>query len=135
MAQELEHSYRSGAAVEWQSAWLFGHYFRARFHTSAVAGMHSRWPWPVVPYIDTKLLDLMGGMPHEHVRGRRMQDHMLLDRSFPDLARVPLDRTSFSMKPILLRYGRWGDRLVYKPREYFSAGRSRFSNAATTAAR
>ena len=78
VAQELEHSYRSGAAVEWQSAWLFGHYFRARFHTSAVAGMHSRWPWPVVPYIDTKLLDVMGGMPHEHVRARRMQDHMLV---------------------------------------------------------
>jgi asparagine synthase (glutamine-hydrolysing) len=118
VAEDLEYSYRSGAAVEWQSAWLFGHYFRGRFHTSAVLGMHSRWPWPVVPYIDTKLLDLMGGMPYEHVRSRRMQEHML-KTEFPDLARLPLDKTSFNMKPVLPRYGRWGDRLAYKPRELF----------------
>jgi hypothetical protein len=118
VTEELEHSYRDSAEVEWQSAWIFGQQFRARFHTSAVLGLHSRWPWPVVPYLDTKFLDLMGGMPYEHVLERRMQQHMLTTE-FPDLARVPLDRTSFNMKPVLPRYGRWGDRLVYKPREYF----------------
>jgi asparagine synthase (glutamine-hydrolysing) len=117
-AEELEHSYRSGAAVEWQRAWLFGHYFRGRFHVSGVLGLHRRWPWPVVPYIDTKLLDLMAGMPYEHVHTRRMQYHML-KTEFPELARVPLDRNSFRMQSVLPRYGRWVDRMVRKPREYF----------------
>lgn len=115
---ELEESYRSCAESEWQRAWLFGHYFRGRFHTSTVLGMHARWPWPVVPYIDTKMLDLMAGMPYAHVRGRRMQHHML-KTEFPDLARAPLDRTSFDMRPPVARYGRVVNRLLWKPREYY----------------
>jgi asparagine synthase (glutamine-hydrolysing) len=118
VAEEVETSYRSLAEREWQSAWLFWHYHRCRFHTSTVLGMHSRWPWPVVPYVDTKLLSLMGGLPYAHVRSRRLQYHMLATE-FPDLARVPLDRNSFHMKPVVPRYGRMADRMLYKPREYF----------------
>jgi asparagine synthase (glutamine-hydrolysing) len=115
---EFEQSYRNGAEREWQSAWLFSHYFRGRFHTSAVLGLHSQWPWPVVPYIDTKLLDLMGGMPYAHVKSRRMQYHML-KTEFPELARVSLDRNSFNMKPLLPRYSRVVDHLLFKPREFY----------------
>jgi asparagine synthase (glutamine-hydrolysing) len=116
--QRLEQIYNGCAEREFQKAWLFTHYHRVRYHTSAVLGMHSRWPWPVVPYIDTRMLDLIAGMPYEHIGGRRMQYHMLTKR-YPNLARLPLDRNSFNMKPVASPYGRVINHLLYKPRELF----------------
>jgi asparagine synthase (glutamine-hydrolysing) len=116
--KRLEQTYQNYAEREFQRPWLFDFYHRARYHTSAVLGLHSRWPWPVVPYIDTQMLDLMGGMPYEHVKERRMQYH-LLKRRFPTLARLPLDRNAFNMKPLLPRYGQQTDRVLYKLREIY----------------
>jgi asparagine synthase (glutamine-hydrolysing) len=114
----LEKTYNSYSGLECQKPWLFDLYHRARYHTSRVMGLHSHWPWPVVPYIDTRMLDLMGGMPYDHVQHRKMQ-YDLLTRRFPNLARVPIDRNAFNMKPLLPRYGRQTDRVVYKLRELF----------------
>jgi hypothetical protein len=115
---ELRQSYMNLGQRAWQRAWLFGHYFRGRFHTSAVLGMHAHSPWPVVPFIDTKMLDLMGGMPYDQVENRKMQYHML-KTEFPGLAQISLDRTSFDMRPLIAPYGRVVNRLLYTPRKYF----------------
>jgi hypothetical protein len=64
------------------------------------------------------MLDLMAGMPYEHIHGRRMQYHMIKAR-YPALARVPLDRNSFNMKPLVSTYGRVVNHLLFKPREVF----------------
>lgn len=112
-AREIYHSY---SRHEFQRAWCFDLHHRIRFHTSAALGFHSRWPWPVAPYVDSSVLDFMAGVPYGHMEGRRAQFDWLKSR-FPDLARIPLDRNSFNMKPVLPRYTKLGDHLIYKARE------------------
>ena len=98
--------------------WTAIYRHRIRYHISGVLGLNSGWPWPVVPYVDTQMLNLIGGMPYPHIQDRRMQYHMIKQR-FPKLARVPLDRNSFNMKPLMSPYGRVVNHLLYKPRELF----------------
>jgi asparagine synthase (glutamine-hydrolysing) len=68
--------------------------------------------------MDGELLDLIGGMPYEHLRNRRMQFD-LLKRRFPALARLPLDRNSFDTRPVVSRYGRAVNYALGKPRELY----------------
>ncbi len=81
-------------------------------------GCTDGWPWPVVAYMDTEMVDLMTGLPYEHVHHRRMQ-YDLLKRRFPALARLPLDRNAFNMKPVTSRYGRVVNHALFKPRELY----------------
>jgi hypothetical protein len=97
---------------------LFDQFHRERYHTSGVLGLHGRWPWPAVAYVDTEMMDLMAGMPYEHVKHRRMQ-YDLLKRRFPALARLPLDRNAFNMKPLAPRFGRVVNYALFKPRELY----------------
>lgn len=118
VVSELEQTYRDAATRDFQRAWLFDHLHRSRYHTSVVLGLNGRWPWPAVAYIDTEMVDLMAGMPYEHVRDRRMQFD-LLKRRFPALARLPLDRNTFNAKPVVSRYGRVVNHALSKPRELY----------------
>ena len=115
---ELEHTYRDLASRDFQRAWLFDQFHRERYHTSAVLGLHGRWPWPAVAYVDSEMMEVMGAMPYEHVKHRRMQ-YDLLRRRFPALARLPLDRNAFNMRPIAPRYGRVLNHVLFKPRELY----------------
>lgn len=116
--EEIRQTYHSYAKHEFHKPWLFDQFHRERYHTSSVLGLHANWPWPVVPYMDSEMMDLMGGMPYEHVQGRRMQFHLLKQR-YPRLARISLDRNTFNMKPVVPRYGRYIDHALFKPREKF----------------
>lgn len=123
LVDELRQAYDAPQCPEFQKAYLFGHFHRGRFHTSAVLGLHSHWPWPIVPYLDTRMLDLIGGMPYEHMRHRRMQYHMLRVR-FPELARLPLDRNGFNTRPVLPRFNRYAE---YAWHKLLSSGRGAVS--------
>ena len=116
--KDLEQTYRDYATRDFQRAWLFDQFHRERYHTSGVLGLHGRWPWPAVAYIDTEMMDLMAAMPYEHVKHRRMQ-YDLLKRRFPALARLPLDRNGFNVKPVVPRYGRIINSALFKPRELY----------------
>lgn len=118
VVQRLHQTYHEGATREFQKVWLAINYHRVRYHVSSVLGLHGHWPWPVVPYLDTALLDLIGGFPYEHIKARRLQYHIIKQR-FPELARVPLDRNSFNMKPLASPYGRVMNHLLFKPKEIF----------------
>jgi asparagine synthase (glutamine-hydrolysing) len=115
---EFEQAYHDAATRDFQRAWLFDQRHRCRYHTSVVLGLNGRWPWPVVAYMDSEMLDLMAGMPYEHVSYRRMQFD-LIKRRFPALARLPLDRNSFDMRPVVSRYGRLVNYALNKPRELY----------------
>jgi len=55
--------------------------------TLASVRMHQAGAWPLLPFYDTRLADLMATVPEEWLRGRRLQiEH--LKRFAPDLARV-----------------------------------------------
>jgi asparagine synthase (glutamine-hydrolysing) len=115
---ELEQTYRDAATHDFQRAWLFDQRHRERCHTSVVLGLHGRRPWPTVAYVDSEMVDLMAGMPYEQVKHRRMQFD-LLKRRFPALARLPLDRNAFNMRPVVSRYGRVVNHALNKPRELY----------------
>jgi asparagine synthase (glutamine-hydrolysing) len=115
---ELEQTYRSYGTRDFQRAWLFDQFHRERYHTAGVLGLHGRWPWPAVAYVDTEMMDVMAAMPYEHVKHRRMQFD-LLKRRFPALARLPLDRNGFNVKPVASRYGRVVSHVLFKPRELY----------------
>ena len=115
---EFEQTYHDAAARDFQRAWLSDQAHRCRYHTSVVLGLHGRWPWPTVAYMDSEMLDLMAGMPYEHVRQRRMQFD-LIKRRFPALARLRLDRNTFDTRPVVSRYGRVVNYALSKPRELY----------------
>jgi asparagine synthase (glutamine-hydrolysing) len=116
--RELEQAYHDATTRDFQRAWLSDQVHRCRYHTSVVLGLNGHWPWPVVAYMDSELLDLMAGMPYEHVRDRRMQFD-LIKRRFPALARLPLDRNTFDTRPVVSRYGRVVNYALTKPRELY----------------
>jgi asparagine synthase (glutamine-hydrolysing) len=118
VVSELEQQYHDSTTRDFQRAWLSDQLHRCRYHTSVVLGLNGHWPWPVVAYMDSELLDLTAGMPYEHVRDRRMQLD-LLKRRFPALARLPLDRNSFDTRPVVSRYGRAINYALNKPRELY----------------
>jgi hypothetical protein len=70
------------------------------------------------------MMDLMAAMPYEHLKHRRMQ-YDLLKRRFPALARLPLDRNAFNVKPVAARYGRVVNHALFKPRELYYRWTSR----------
>jgi asparagine synthase (glutamine-hydrolysing) len=118
VVREFEHAYHGAATRDFQRSWLSDQLHRCRYHTSVVLGLNGRWPWPTVAYMDSEMLDLMAGMPFEHVRDRRLQFD-LLKRRFPALARLPLDRNSFDTRPVVSRYGRVVNYASSKPRELY----------------
>ena len=118
LLNELRQTYHNYAPLAFHKPWLFDQFHRERYHTSFVLGLHGRWPWPVIPYMDSEMMDLMGGMPYAHIELRRMQFHLLKHR-FPRLARIPLDRNTFYMKPVSPRHGRVVDHAWFKSRELF----------------
>ncbi len=118
VVRELEQAFHDAATRDFQRAWLFDQRHRERCHTSVVLGLHGRRPWPSVAYVDTEMIDLMAGMPYDHVRDRRMQFD-LLRRRFPALARLPLDRNGFNTRPVVSRYGRAVNHVLSKPRELY----------------
>ena len=123
VVSELEQTYRDSATRDFQRSWLFDQRHRERCHTSVVLGLNGRRPWPAVPYVATEMVDLMAGMPYEHVHHRRMQWD-LLKRRFPALARLSLDRNSFDTRPVVSPYGRVVNYALSKPRElYYRATR------------
>src|SRR5256885_1776663 len=56
--------------------------------------------WPVLPVQDRVVLETAGGMPAATLDRRRAEDEVLR-RRFPDLARLPLDRNSSNLEPLI----------------------------------
>ncbi len=108
----LRQMYHSTPGEEFQKAWRFGLNNRTRFHTSAAIGLHTTWPWPQIPYMDTSIFEIMGSLPFASMNGRRIQ-YTLLTTRYPDLARLPLDRNQFNIQPLLTRYHPTLDRILY----------------------
>jgi len=84
----------------WQ--WLASVY--ARFHAGAVPWRLSFARWPVLPILDRAVLELMVALPRRSTASRRLQDE-LLRRRFPHLARLPLDRNSADVRPLVPSLG------------------------------
>jgi asparagine synthase (glutamine-hydrolysing) len=74
-----------------QRGWLNYLTYRNRLHVGSNVWRLSLGSWPLLPYIDRRLLDLTAGMPKYFFNDRRIQKDILI-RDFPRLAQLPLDR-------------------------------------------
>jgi asparagine synthase (glutamine-hydrolysing) len=50
--------------------------------------------WPVLPFVDRKILEVLGGMPIEVMTDRRLEKE-LFKTKFPNLAKLPLSSNDF----------------------------------------
>lgn len=80
-------------ALPFQKTWHFYMTTRNRFHLGSMLWRLSLGAWPLLPYVDRRLLDAMASMPLDYFHDRRMQAD-LIKREFPRLATLPLDRNA-----------------------------------------
>jgi asparagine synthase (glutamine-hydrolysing) len=98
---DLEKSYHSLEGLPFQRTWMFDMIHRVRFHTAAsVAWRISFGAWPVMPYADREIMEAAFGMPAASMMGRRAQRNLLCTH-FRALAKVPLDRNSSDISPLI----------------------------------
>lgn len=95
----IKNVYHKYSKVEFQKAYCFFLHHRHRFHVGSTLWMLSFGAWPVSPFVDSKVLQVAGGMPYTTLVARRMQKELLC-RKFPKLARIPLDHNSYDTTPL-----------------------------------
>ncbi len=90
---DLHHEWDNIDALPFQKAWLFAMTHRQRIFIGSFIWRLSLGAWPLLPYLDRRLLDLVASMPLNHLSGRQMQAD-IIKREFPRLATLPLDRNA-----------------------------------------
>ena len=98
--QRIEKVYESYSELEFQRVRCFGLHHRVRFHGASVVWLLSFGSWPILPFSDREILEVIGGMPVEALADRRLEKELLCSR-FPELARLHLSRTTFDTSPLL----------------------------------
>ena len=101
IAAEVRLTYDRYSGDSYRRALCFDLHHRQRFHTGSFAGWQpSHTSWPVLPVLDRELLRTAFALPRESIAKRRLQVE-LLRRRFPNLARLPVDRNSFSTHSLI----------------------------------
>jgi len=83
-------AYENLPGEPFQRVWQFSLQSRQRFHVAPLAWRLAFSAWPLLPFCDRHLLQVMGGMPLRFHSGRALERRLLM-RRFPRLARLPLD--------------------------------------------
>ncbi len=107
----MRREYEYLAEREFQRINAYGLMHRHRFHTSAVLGLHGLWGWPLLPGTDTRVLQVLRGLPQDSFIERKLQKHIVCTR-FPELAKLPLDRNANHPRPLLPARRTWHAKLV-----------------------
>jgi asparagine synthase (glutamine-hydrolysing) len=90
----IRKEYDSYSKLEFQRAFCFGIYHRMRFHVGSVLWLLSFGAWPVLPYVDRKIIEVTAGMPVDFLLNRHAQKELVC-RKFPELAKLPVARADF----------------------------------------
>ncbi|PYO14253.1 MAG: hypothetical protein DMD31_10675 [Gemmatimonadetes bacterium] len=98
--ERLRQAYDALPGEEFQKGWRFFLEHRGRFHAGGTPWRLCFGAWPVLPVQDHVVLETAGGMPAATLDRRRAEDEVLR-RRFPDLARLPLDRNSSNLEPLI----------------------------------
>jgi asparagine synthase (glutamine-hydrolysing) len=96
---QLRKDYANAASSDFRRAWRFELWHRARFHVGSAAHRLSFGSWPVLPAIDRHVIEVLAGMPAASVEDRLVEKELLCNR-FPELASLPLDRSSDDTLPL-----------------------------------
>ena len=92
--------YLAGPADADRSALELDMLHRGRHHAGSTPWRMSQAAWPAMPAIDQSFIKTCAALPSATVMGRRAEDELLRTR-FPALARLPLDRNSNRLEPLL----------------------------------
>jgi len=101
----IRKAYHKYSKLEFQRAYCFFLHHRARFHVGSTAWMLSFGAWPVLPFVDSQVLQVAAGLPLTTIFARRAQKELLC-KKFPQLASLPLDHNSYdttSLEPTSLQ--------------------------------
>jgi len=99
-AERLHAQYLAGPADADRSALELDMLHRGRHHAGSTPWRMSHSVWPAMPAIDQSFIKICAALPSATVMGRRAEDALLRTR-FPVLARLPLDRNSDWLEPLL----------------------------------
>jgi asparagine synthase (glutamine-hydrolysing) len=97
--RRIKEVYESYSGLEFQRVWGFGLHHRVRFHGASAVWPLSFGSWPVLPYLDHKVLETLGGMPLQALAHRTLERELLRTK-FPKLARLPLSGLGLDTTPI-----------------------------------
>jgi len=86
--------YENYDGQDFQRVWSYGLNHINRFHDGAGLWTLSFGSWPVLPFVDRKILEVLGGMPIEAMIDRCLEKE-LFKRKFPNLASLPLSSNYF----------------------------------------
>lgn len=90
----IREVYQSYSEFESQRVRCFHLYNRQRFQGGGTAWALSFGAWPVMPVVDRRVLECIGGMPIATIADRRAERELLCAK-FPKLAGLPLDRNAY----------------------------------------
>jgi asparagine synthase (glutamine-hydrolysing) len=97
--EKLQFRYENYADTAFRRALRFKLHHRQRLYIGMNAWRLCFGAWPVLPFLNQQLLAVSASMPALTLDSRRAQKAMLC-RAFPNLARLPLDRNSYSTAPL-----------------------------------
>jgi asparagine synthase (glutamine-hydrolysing) len=92
--RKMREIYENYEGQDFQRIWCYSLNHIHRFHDGNGLWTLSFGSWPVLPFVDRKILEVLGGMPIEVMRDRRLEKE-LFKRKFPELARLPLSSNDF----------------------------------------
>ena len=99
LQKEIKEVYDSYSKIEFQKALLFDLYHQQRYYIGGLLWKLSFGAWPVAPIVDSQVLEVVCGLPSSILMRRRLETELVHDR-FPELARLPLDRSMYFTAPV-----------------------------------
>lgn len=96
---EIQQVYEAYSTDEYTRNICFEYYHRERFHTGSRAWIFSFGAAPILPVLDQELLSITALLPTREI-DRLAQQQLVMTR-FPALAKLPIDRNSYDVTPLL----------------------------------
>lgn len=95
----LQQRYQQYSDLETHRAWLLSLAYSNRMGLGMHAWRMTFGTWPCLPILDQQVLAVGSQLPSATTSKRRAQK-ALVQRSFPQLAQLPLDHNGFSIQPL-----------------------------------
>jgi asparagine synthase (glutamine-hydrolysing) len=93
---QLRDEWERGDERPWQRSLRMRLHMRIRHHIGAVVHRLSHHSWPLIPFVDRSVLDVVFNVAEQHLRDRQLQ-YALVNARFPALAALAQDSNSFSL--------------------------------------
>lgn len=77
-----------------QKGWLYPLLNRGRYHVGSIIWRLSLGAWPLLPYLDRSLVNLIASLPMQYLHDRMLQKDIII-KDFRGLADIPMDRNSW----------------------------------------